>query len=129
MRRAIAVLTLVACGPAPVPLFSLSARPKVVDAAGTMEATVSVDVLQEDGKPRTGTVKLVAQAGEFKSGSAETRLTLAMDGTATTTFSCAVAADPNCVGSVRIDGRWDDGMMTGQFLVAALRIDVKAEAP
>lgn len=116
-----------ACGPAEVPSFALTARPKTVDDLG-MEATITAEVLEDDGKPRAGTVKITSTAGAFSNGNTEQRLTLTAEGTATARWSCEVAADANCAGSIRIDGRWDDPK-TGQFLVAAMRIDVKGTAP
>ncbi len=117
-----------ACGAPEVPAFSLSARPRVLDPATAVESTITAEVFEDDGKARSGTVRLTTTAGAFGNGSTEQRLTLAADGTASTKWSCSTAADPNCKGLIRIDGRWEDPM-SGQFLVAALRIELKGATP
>ncbi|MFZ5468723.1 MAG: hypothetical protein ACOZIN_04720 [Myxococcota bacterium] len=95
----------VACSPPPpsgLAVLSISASPRQIDDQGET-STISVEALTASGALGSGTVTFSATAGSFTSTSA----TLDGSGKATTQFSCAVAANSRCSGSVRITAEWD----------------------
>lgn len=77
----------------------------LVDDVGGV-ATLSVQVTDAEGKPGTGTVRLVTEAGTFGTAGNNILLTLA-DGKASTSYSCATSADPACAqGYAYVQAQW-----------------------
>lgn len=83
-----------------IPTLSMTAKPTAIDDKGA-ESTITISATDESGKAGTGTVALTTAAGSLDT----TMVTLA-NGTGTAKFTCAVASDPGCKGSVHISGTW-----------------------
>jgi len=97
-----AVVVYAACGPAENPAdLTVTAKPRTIDNHGG-KSTITLTATDGQGKPGTGTVRVSSAAGDLVAGQ---ELTLA-EGTATVDFSCVVATDPSCTGTIAITGEW-----------------------
>lgn len=86
----------------------LQARPRAILDTG--EVTVITGSTNDTkSQPGKGTLHLQSTAGSLKNG---VDLTLDGDGLAKTDFTCVLADDPQCVGTVVITGTWTAGGVT-----------------
>lgn len=83
-----------------IPTLSMTAKPTAIDDKGA-ESTITISATDESGKAGTGTVALTTAAGSL-----DTMMVTLANGTGTAKFTCAVASDPGCKGSVHISGTW-----------------------
>jgi hypothetical protein len=106
------------CGQKPTPTQDPFVAIQLRPAAGLNDGSqVDVEVVAQDayGQPGVGQVELDAPAGQFGNGSKTITLTLDAQGVAWTTYTCDVAQDSECVGSIDINGAWQaaSGGVTG----------------
>ncbi|MFT3841361.1 MAG: hypothetical protein QM723_30505 [Myxococcaceae bacterium] len=78
----------------------MTAKPTAIDDKGG-ESTITISATDETGKAGTGTVALTTAAGSL-----DTMMVTLANGTGTAKFTCAIASDPGCKGSVHISGTW-----------------------
>ncbi len=102
------------------PLMSVFASPRVIHDQGA-RSTVSVDVIDEEKKARTGTVDFTAAAGSFQGAGNTASVQLNDKGNGEVEYTCVKSQDPNCKGAVRLEARWSQGQ---EFLVQVLRVEV-----
>ncbi|MBL9039673.1 MAG: hypothetical protein JNG84_14245, partial [Archangium sp.] len=108
-----------ACGQQTVePDFTISVRPNRIDNRG-QTATVTISAINELGKPGTGKVRLSSEVGSLVDGED----ILLSEGSGETTFSCDLAADPGCMGSMKISGTWTTG---GKQVTATATVTILA---
>lgn len=97
------------------PQLILHANPKILDGLGQV-SEISIEAIDEQGKPGEGDVNLEAKAQGFDGfGSANVRL---KDGRATVNFSCLRATDANCHDGIRINAQWKSLDSSVQVFVA-----------
>lgn len=107
----------VGCEPKKVePELVLTAAPRTIDSKG-QKTTLKALATDEDAKPGAGTVRFSAAAGSLKAG---TEVSL-LAGEATIDFSCDVAVDPACSGTVRVTAEW---VSAGKTITANTNITV-----
>jgi hypothetical protein len=125
---ALAVVS-VACSPMNTmdPTLEIVVSPRSIRNDGQV-SKVTLSALDEMGKAGAGSVRIRSTAGNLTE--AQT-LTIA-DGTATTDFSCNVANDMGCRGTVRLSAEWVAGMRlvetTGSVTVTLPVVDAGADA-
>ncbi len=100
------ILTLAACGgdPAGVPVLGMTSTPRTLPVGGG-DAEILLDAKDGKGAAGTGTVTVTVTAGTLAGGGKSADVELS-GGKGKVTYSCLRSADPNCVGSVRIEGAW-----------------------
>jgi hypothetical protein len=97
-----AAALLAACstkGTATLNLFAAPQSISNIDGVGLVIA----EAFDATGKAGTGSVSLTSTAGSFVTPSSQT---LDYTGHATFIFTCAVATDPKCTGTVSFNGTW-----------------------
>ncbi len=82
--------------------LDLSASARAVDDQGS-ESTISATVTGGSGKPGAGSVSFKSSAGSLGTAQA---VALDAAGKASAVFSCAVNADPDCHGPIRVTATW-----------------------
>jgi hypothetical protein len=85
--------------------LSISPVLKAVDDKG-QNTSLRVTAIDKAGKAGVGDVTVSTSAGFLGNAEKSITLTLDADGKATTSFSCPVAQDQNCKGTVRVEGSW-----------------------
>jgi hypothetical protein len=95
-----------ACGSSAVDASAeLSAIPRAINDSGQV-SVLTVKVIDRAGKPGKGSVMFKAPAGTLKTA---VSVPLGPTGEASVDFSCAIATDPGCVGSLRVAVEWTSG--------------------
>ncbi len=95
--------SLYACGPQPTQSADLiiAATPKSIADTGDLVA-LRVLATDEFGKPGVGSVKITSGAGSLTAG----EVANLVNGAAEFSFTCKLAEDPNCAGTVRLTAKW-----------------------
>jgi hypothetical protein len=94
-----------------------AAEQLIDDTGGATDVTITV--LDENGDKGTGVVRVTTKVGMFGEEGNNTLATL-VDGTATVSFTCPVAKDPNCSRGVSsISADWRNNLGTGKVYVGA----------
>jgi hypothetical protein len=119
----LAGLSLLGCGtPAGDASLTLTASPRSI--SGTASTTLTVEATDGLAKPGTGKVVLTSTAGALM----DDAVTLDATGKGTTQFSCDVALDTKCKGSVRLTATWTPANPKGAAAVETL-LTVTVTAP
>ncbi len=118
---ALTLLVVLSCQPQlGEPVLDQTVSPKTIDDQGQV-ATVEIVGTDGAGKVGTGALTVTSAAGSLSAGQ-----TLEFDayGKVTTTFSCDVALDSKCVGTVRVVAEWTSN---GVPVIAETRVTVGGE--
>jgi hypothetical protein len=114
-----AALTLWSCGQqvAVDAALTITASPSTIAADGA-KTTLTLEATDSANLPGTGTVSLVATAGQLSNTAP-----ILQAGTATVTFACDVSADPGCTGRVKVTATWTPATpSTAEPVIANLMI-------
>ncbi|MFO0600761.1 MAG: hypothetical protein U0228_35960 [Myxococcaceae bacterium] len=116
VAAAVFAVAMVGCEMKVEPELVLTLTPKTIDGLG-QTSTVRATAANDMAKAGTGKVRFSSPAGSLKT---PVEVDLA-SGEASTTFSCAVAADPACTGSVKITAEW---VVSGKLVTASSSVTI-----